>query len=510
MVVFLVCGICSVPWPGSWGDQVTGSEKGEVWQSLWALDHGKNAWFLGGDIGHAPNINPPKGENLYPHVPMGLAAIWAPITEIVALPIAYNLAAWLGLFLTFFCAYLLFWEISGDFWPGIIGGAAFTLAPYGIMEIGNGAITTGTPFVVPLAVFLLVRYLDKGTTLYGLLTVFSFSATILYHFTFGLILLVISLCASMVALFDEGPRAFLRGITATVAPVVLVLPLFSNIYSPDAPIFIDTAGPHLGLSGTLSSMGETSFIFPIIPFIGAVAGTFFIKNKRIFWWVLALVFLLFAFGKTILPFAADSTSLINIIPGVPAIYDPFRFTIGLQLALCAIFSMGIRKVLDRLEEKDKDESLVKRGIFMVVLVTAVILTPGDTVSPEIPTAYNAMYKEGTLLVLPSLSKTDVRKNLYFQTEHRHPVYLKENKVPGTDFPVSISEAYEEIRYCRKESRCEKLIMLKGEIKANQVRYVALHKQGVENLQTSPDYIALTKMFGNPIYAEKYLTLFYVD
>ncbi len=514
-VVFIACGVCAVPWPGSWGTSVTGSDKGGVRQSLWAFDHGKNAMFLGAEFGRAAKINPPTGENLYPHVPMGFPIIWAPVTNLLGLLVAYNLAAWFGLFLSFLCAYLLFWEVSGDFWPGVIGGAAFIFSPYILFEIGAGQITTGAAFIVPLALFFLIRFLDNGAFIYGLLAVLTISAAILFSFAYGLLLLVFAICAAVAAVFDEGAGAFFRGITAAVVPVVLALPFISNLYLPDVTFLAGNSIAGIDFFGFLQKEGASNFLFPVLPLVGAVAATFFLKNNRGFWWIMAAVFLLLSFGHNLFP--ADlkqKTFLLELIPGFPKIIDPYRFLVGVQITLCALLAMGVRSVLEKLEKKEKDESLVTRGLFLLIIVFGLIIAPKAIVLPATPTIYNSLDKQGAILILPHSSTEIIGKSLYFQTVHKKDIYiypaLNHDSVFIPPYPKMTQKIFIEADKCEKENKCDGFLETMPGLIKKGVRHVAINKTGGEVLERSPLYKGLVSSFGIPIYSDDDLAVFFVD
>lgn len=379
IIVFIVAGVCTVPWPELWEDSIPGDN--------FALAKENIAIFL--SAADHPAYEEIDWRDIWSQkAPTPLAIIFSPFTKKFGPEISINLAAWLGLFFTFLCAYLFFWEISGDFYPGIIGGAIFAFSPYCLGEIGAGFIATGTPFVIPLALFFFIRFVDKGGAVYGISAALLMVAGAWYYYTFGMLILIFAVMATIAAFFDEGLKAAGRGLFVTVISIALYIPILNRTnFSGFRLKFNNVAVDLLSIFYPTDFSGYT---FPVIALIGACISSLFIKDKRLFWWAGAGVFFLFALG----PYVVIAGRIAGI-PGPAAILEfswksaPVFYAdqciIGCQLCLCALIAMGHRALLERLEAKEKDISLATRGILFLILIFAVIFAPGETVSIPILT-----------------------------------------------------------------------------------------------------------------------------
>jgi hypothetical protein len=421
-VIVLVCGAASVPWPGNWDDQVPGRVRGEIWTTLWHFNHISQAMFESGELEATERIQPEDAGDLTGAMPLALPILASPFTNSMGASWAVNLATWLGLILACMAGALFFAEVAGDFWAGVIAGLAYGVSGYALSEVSGGAVAAGCVFLLPLACFLFIRFLDSHAALYGIAATGLFVLTAYDHFTFGLIALIFALAVSIRALFDEGISAFVRGLLVIVAAIVLLLPRLLALTSPDpiAPIrSLDLVDPFL-----FGSM--TPHIFPVLPLLMAVVGTLFIHHLRAFWWTLAGTFFLLALGPTVTAFGNATSipgpfALLQSLPGMPAILDPYRLVVGVTLALCALAALAIRGLLDTIEKKGKDESLATRGVFLLVAVIAVIFAPGDKFRPEIPAEYERIMPWGNVLELPISKSPAVNASfLYAQKEHRAP------------------------------------------------------------------------------------------
>ena len=425
LIAFVVCGVCSVPWPGSWSDRVPGTATGEIWQTLWLFDHAEKAAFRGDPLLEARDVNPPGNIGLYPGLSLLYPMLFAPVTAALGLNVSVNMAAWLALFLSFICAYLFLWEISGDYWPGVLGALAYACGAYSIAEVGSGAIFEAATFLVPLAGFFIVRLLDKGGVVYGLLSIGAILAAALHHYTYGVTVLLFAVCASIWAAFDEGFWAMMRGLAACAVSVVLFLPMLGQL---DVAPGVPGALRSLDLLEPFRFVGDQPYLFPMIPLVGAVVASFWISSRRAFWWVLAALFFALALGPKLIVWGNPTGipmagALVSNTTLLPAIADPFRFVAGLSLALCALFSLGVRQLLERLETAGKDDSLATRGVFLVLCAWAIVVAPGATVMPDTPPVYEQLTRRGAVLELPANPDPSANaRALSSQIRHGKPVF----------------------------------------------------------------------------------------
>lgn len=513
-VAFIVCGLCSVPWPGNWKERIPGAEESEAWQTLWVFNHARSGLFGGKDIAIVPDVNPPQGTLLHPYVSMIYPLAFAPLTKAFGTSMAVNIAAWFGLFLTFLCAYLFFWEVSGDFWPGVLAGFAFACGTYSLSEIGNGAVTTGATFMVPLTAFLVVRFVDRGGAVYGILAILLLVLTSQYNITFGYVVWFFTACATVYALFDGGMGSFLRGITALVVSLVIFLPslvvLERATGEPSVVHSLDLLSPFF-------YKGQFPNVFPIVPGIAAIAATFIIKNKRDFWWIVAALFFALSLGSLIMiggrPTQAPGLGVLyQSLPLWPNGPDPYRFIIGTWLAFCALFAMGARQLLERLEKKGKDESLATRGIYLVLIIIALITASGETVATDIPDGYDRLQRRGAILELPIFpEEVKNAKQLYAQVEHKKTVICGAPFVgsPNRNYFTSLPDDHS-LKILAKYGAIggfEPKIK-KEDILSYDIAYIVLHTNDVTAHAANVLSRTLVENFGAPIYTDMQMSVFF--
>lgn len=508
-VVFLVCGLCSAPWPGAWDERVVGKQDGAVWQTLWSFDHARKTAAGIQPLWQARDVNPPQGTALYPAASMLYPLLMAPATGLAGLLPGVNLAAWLALFLTFLCAYLFFWEISGDYWPGVLAAFAFACGPYALAEVGQGAVATGATFLIPLGAFFIVRLLDQGGVVYGLCTIAVSAAAVAYEPAYGLVLIFLCVLASIAALFDEGPRAGLRGLAAAGVTAVLLLPWIGGLDTGSWISPTVAPGRSLDMLEPIFFGRADSYLFPILPLVGAAVASFLTRSKRVFWWTAAALFYVVALGPKLTVWGAETGlglpgALWSTVPGMPPIRDPYRFIVGVELALCALLAMGVREGLERLEGASRDESLATRGVLAVLIVAAVLMAPGDTVAPESNPVYERLGGAGTILELPFHAEPARNaRYLFAQTQHERPV------VCGPAFPGAPAEPFADLPY-RHTLRALARLEADG-IAAQNIRSAELSPFGVSHIvahTTDMDAVAagrlsaaLTERFGPPIFSD---------
>ena len=512
-VAFIVCGLCSVPWPGNWDERVPGTAESEAWQTLWVFDHARSGLFGGKEIDMVADVNPPQGTLLHPYVSMIYPLAMAPLTKALGPAIAVNIAVWLGLYLTFLCAYLFFWEVSGDFWPGVLAGFAFACGTYSLSEIGNGAVTTGVPFMVPLAGFFVIRFLDRGGTVYGILAIIMMVLTSQFNITFGYVIWLFAACATIYALFDEGVRAFTRGLVALIASLVLFLP---NLIVLERATGEPSVAHSLDLLSPFFFRGQYPNVFPIVPCLAAIAATFIVKNKRDFWWVVGAIFFALSLGSLIMiggrPTQAPGLgALYQSLPLWPNGPDPYRFIIGTWLAFCALFALGVRHLLERLESKGKDESLATRGIYLVLIVIALFTASGETVATEIHKGYSGLGRRGAILELP-IFQEEVKnaKQLYAQVEHKKTVICGPPFVssPDRNYFSNLPDNHSLKILSKYGSQGGFTPQIKKEdILSYDIAYVVLHRDGMTGHAASMLSKSLAGLFRAPIYTDAQMSVF---
>jgi hypothetical protein len=98
----------------------------------------------------------PSGFNLAwaTTIPGASIAAW-PLTRLWGVVTAYNVLILLAPILASFTAFLLYRDITGTFWPALIGGAIFGFSPY-IQEQIVGHLDLVLVFVIPLLVCLVL------------------------------------------------------------------------------------------------------------------------------------------------------------------------------------------------------------------------------------------------------------------------------------------------------------------------------------------------------------------
>ena len=368
----------------------------------------------------------------------------------------------------------------------MLAAFAFACGPYALAEVGQGAVATGATFLIPLGAFFIVRLLDQGGVVYGLCTIAVSAAAVAYEPAYGLVLIFLCVLASIAALFDEGPRAGLRGLAAAGVTAVLLLPWIGGLDTGSWISPTVAPGRSLDMLEPIFFGRADSYLFPILPLVGAAVASFLTRSKRVFWWTAAALFYVVALGPKLTVWGAETG-------------------LGLPGALWStVPGMGVREGLERLEGASRDESLATRGVLAVLIVAAVLMAPGDTVAPESNPVYERLGGAGTILELPFHAEPARNaRYLFAQTQHERPV------VCGPAFPGAPAEPFADLPY-RHTLRALARLEADG-IAAQNIRSAELSPFGISHIvahTTDMDAVAagrlsaaLTERFGPPIFSD---------
>jgi hypothetical protein len=139
-----------------------------VWSFAWcpyAILHGQ-------DIFHTDLIWAPTGYSMaWTTFAPGLALLASPFTLLFGAVISYSLTALLMPALSAFACFILCRHITRDFWSGFLGGYFFGFSTYEIVHIICHLAITPI-FIVPLALYLVLRKLEGAQSLIGSLLCF--------------------------------------------------------------------------------------------------------------------------------------------------------------------------------------------------------------------------------------------------------------------------------------------------------------------------------------------------
>ncbi|MBM76040.1 MAG: hypothetical protein CMK59_11620 [Proteobacteria bacterium] len=433
-----------------------------VWGYWWVYDSLMNSeWPIFVDL-----LAFPKGGTLY-FIDTIQAIISLPIQILFGPAVAFNLIIWFQLAFCGFSAWLLSWKVSGSWKTSLIALVLYELSPHLLGQIYNGISETVCAGWFPLTLWALVSVMTKPNIKNSCLLIFCSVFCILTSWYYGLFTAIAASIYLICAAWKEGwfyqwKLIFKYLICSTIGILVLVLPLFMtfqvSLGVDDAlvkrdPEFVEQSLLNHNITDvaaffSLSKQpspdlfalyGEQLIIVIYLGWIGIFLACYSIlkarQNRIIFPWIwIGIVFFLFSLGPYLyfnggyvllfekrlpLPFLV----LYKAVPIFDRISHPFRFVMGVQLALAILSAEGLRRFLHRKNEHMKMifVSAFSAAIYLEYVLFSPAHLPVPVASAKIPEVYNHI-EEGAVLDLPiSLPNLERAVYVWYQTKHGEPV-----------------------------------------------------------------------------------------
>ena len=230
-----------------------------IWSMAWwpyAIRHGLNPLF-------SDYVWSPHGLNLtwMTAIPAVSLAMW-PVTAVAGPVVSYNVICVLAPALAAWSAFLLCRQISGTWWPALVGGYLFGFSAYILGQLAGSHPHMSLVFLVPLAVLLVVKAIEgqiSGRTLAAGMTALLVGQFLISVEVFATVTAVGALIALLG--YSFAPREIRLRLNAVSIPVALAYGFSLLIVSPYIHAMLGNDWP----SGPIWSM--TAYSADLLNFI---------------------------------------------------------------------------------------------------------------------------------------------------------------------------------------------------------------------------------------------------
>ena len=473
--------------------RLVGHPGDDVWNHAWGYAWVADSLAAGELPRWTDRIAWPDGGALW-FIDFAVAAALAPVTWAFGPAVAFNAAVLGGFALAAFAAWLLAARVSGAVGPALLAAAAYGAAPHLLGQAYNGISETMCAGFFPLCLWVLLRLLDRPGPRIGVLLGLCGAATALTSWYYGMFAAVggLVLIATAAARDPRGVRRAAPWLGLAVAVAVAgagpaLWAFRASLEAGDAlvtrdPGFVSASLLQPNLTDALAYVRPSHTPSPdlkrlfgedlvIIIYLGwttlALAAVGVVARRRAAapWMWMALFFFLFSLGPYLywggefatfggrrvpLPFLP----LFEAVPIFQRISHPFRFAMGLSLAVGVLGSMGLAALTRRARvEVGVIAGLAAAALFVVeVAVASPATLPVPTSDATIPDAISALRGEpGAVLDLPmALPNLERAVYVWAQTAHGRPVpwglndpmpaWILENRLTATLLRLEASRA----------------------------------------------------------------------
>ena len=441
--------------------RLLGHPGNDVWNHAWGYGWVAGSLAQGALPLATRDLAWPAGGSLY-FIDLAQATALAPLTWLAGPAVSYNLAMVLGLALSAFGAWLLAATVTGDAAASAVARVIYGASPHLLGQAYNGISETVCAGWFPLVLWALIRQLDqpsagRALALGGLAT--ACATTSWYYGLFaalagGLIVVEQALRpGGWARLRRAGPG--LLGAAALAAALVLpwLRAFRGSLDAPDAlvrrdPAFVEASLLRHNLTDVLAMFrpgttpspdlhalfGEDLVIVVYLGWVGLLLAARAVLRgpwpERRVWLGVAGVFFLFSLGpylivdgapllvggrKIPLPFLP----LFDALPLFSRVSHPFRFVVGVSLALAVLAARGLVGAPRGLPAALAGLALVEVGLCSPATL------PIPSADAAIPAASRALARDpvpGAVLDLPiTLPNLERAVYLWYQTAHHRPV-----------------------------------------------------------------------------------------
>ena len=463
---------CVLTWPVVVmpGARLVGHPGNDSWNHVWGY------WWVGESLSagswplRTELLSFPRGGTLY-FIDTAQAVAAYPVQALFGAAVAYNLVMITQLAFSGFAAWLLARRMTGDAVAAGVALVTYGAAPHLLGQAYNGISETVCAGWLPFTLFCLLRVLDRPTAGRAALLSLSAAACVLTSWYFGLFAVLGSLIlagwrAARRSWAIQWSRTLLAlGGAAAATALVIAAPFLTFSASLDVedalvkrdPAFVEASLLNHNITDILAFFLPSRVPSPdlkalygeelvIIIYLGWVAlllagyALWATRRYREFadWVWLGIVFFTFSLGPYLnvggeyltlggarvpLPFLP----LYKVLPIFDRISHPFRFVMGVQLALAVLATYGARHLLRRLAPAARVGAVA--GLGAVALVEIALASPAalpiPSASADIPAAYADIAADpvaGAVLDLP-MTVPNLERAVYvwYQTVHGRPV-----------------------------------------------------------------------------------------
>ncbi len=543
-----------VTWPVALSPtgQLVGHPGNDTWNHVWGYRWVADELAGGEWPGQTDMLAFPDGGTLY-FIDTTQAVLSVPLQWVVGPAMAYNMAVLFGLALAAFGSWLLARRVTGDSIAAGLAMVIYGCSPHLLGQAYNGISETVCAGWLPIALWALVRFLDKPDwSRAGVLGVLMAMCmlTSWYYGLFAVIATAVLLSwralrqpwiqpwvKSMIRL---TAAAFLGG--ALVAPLLIMFS--SSLDAPDAivtrdPEFVEASLLYHNITDIvaffrpgktpspdlLAMYGEELVIIIYLGWVGLLLGAAAMlltrRHRELGPWIwIGLIFFVFSLGPYLnvdgkmleidgrrvpLPFLP----LFDALPLFSRISHPFRFVVGVSLSLSIIGAAGLRHLLRNVGSRGR---LATVGLLCCVgLVEFSFASPASLPVPtsdaSIPEAYEEIARDpepGAVLDLP-MAVPNLERAVYvwYQSVHRRPVpWGLNDPMPSPLLKNRLTATLMRMEASRAQTLPPKLPELDLVIGARTLRrqgyrYVVLHERLYPEFKRKQVEALLTGVLGAP-------------
>ncbi len=412
----------------------------------------------------------PEGGTLY-FIDTVQALLATPIHMLVGPAMAYNVMVMFGFALSAWGAWLLVYRVTGDAICSGIAMVIYGASPHLLGQAYNGISETVCAGWLPIALWSLLHFLDRPNWRRACGLGAAMAATMMTSWYYGLFAVI----ATVVILgwralrqpwIQPWIRSLVRLTGATMVGLLLVGPLLalfrSSLDAPDAlvtrdPEFVAASLLYHNITDVIAFFEPTKVPSPdllalygeelvIVIYIGWVGLSLLAyallatRRHREFgpWIWLGVFFFIFSLGPYLNMFGGmveidgrriplPFLPLFDALPLFSRISHPFRFVVGVSLAVSLIAAHGLRHMTRHAGRTTRMGVVTALSILALVEIRyaspATLPVPvSDAVIPKAYTEMAADPEPGAVLDLP-MAVPNLERAVYvwYQTEHERPV-----------------------------------------------------------------------------------------
>ena len=527
---------------------MVGHPGNDTWNHAWGY-----WWVLDGIVqnGELPLkthlLNHPQGGSLF--FIDTFNALWSlPLALVGGVPLAYNLVVLFGFFWNAFGTWMLARYLLRDRWAAWVPAIIFASSAHLLGQTYNGITETVNAGWIPVAIFALLRLMDRPGWGRGAVLGASLAICSISNFYYGLFALLCMVVIVVHRAISE-PRRVLwwRFVVTTVAGAALysafVLPVLqtlqSSIDADDAMVnrdpqfvweslinhnitdFVSFFRPGEHYSPDLKALyGEDLLIVIYLGWVALALGAYALYRHRprrdlSLWVVFTVMFAVFALGPYLnvggeyVEFRGERVPLPFLVffrafPLFERLSHPFRFVVPATIGLGMLAGYGTRALMRQLPIA---RPATAGAVCALVLGEILLLSPAPWPLPrcdaDIPEVYAGIHG-GAVLDLP-ITVPNLERAVYtwYQTEHGQPSpYGLNDPIPEAIDENPLTQILVQVEASRTGSLprlLPELEMVAGAhmLEAQGYRYIVVHERLYPKHKREHVRAILDGLFGPP-------------
>jgi hypothetical protein len=533
-------------------DVLIGHPGNDTWNHVWGYWWVAEELMAGRWPSHTELLAYPGGGTLY-FIDTVQAVITVPLQWAVGPAMAYNMTLFFGLAMSGFGAWLLAHKVTGDPVASGLAMVIYGCSPHLLGQAYNGISETVCAGWLPIALWGLLRFLDRPDWRRAGVLGLLMAMTMLTSWYYGLFAVIATaVLLSWRALRQHWVQPWVKSLIrlsgAAALGGALVSPLLiafrSSLDAADAlvtrdPEFVEASLLYHNITDIvaffkpskipspdlLSLYGEELVIVIYLGWVGlilvAAALLMTRRHRELGPWIwIGIIFFVFSLGPYLnvggemleiqgrrvpMPFLP----LFDALPLFSRISHPFRFVVGVSLSVAVIAAAGLRHLLRHTGPRGR------LGVMMALAVLCLVefslaspaTLPIPTSDATIPEAYGELARDpepGAVLDLP-MAVPNLERAVYvwYQAVHRRPVPwglndpmpepLLRNRLTATLMRMEATRA----RTLSPRLPELDLVIAARALKRQGYRYIVLHERMYPEFKLTQVETVLGGLFGAP-------------